>query len=203
MSTKSPEWKTMVVSPERLRSGLWGYKEGDISASYSADIYAEKKKLRRAFQFAHTPFVAMATQNLGFASIQAKAYPVYHSSSADRVMDDYRRCGLKDGYVGKPIKRGSIDCIFGLPVIFKQRDLRQHEIVDLCRRMYAYGGLFAAEAGTYDNLMLNWFTDHSDKRLRRAFMKELEAEDLPQSREGMRALVEGVDAPEERQMVLL
>jgi len=69
--------------------------------------------------------------------------------------------------------------------------------------LYAYGGLFAAEAGTYDNLILNWYAQHTDKRLRKAFMKELEEQHLPQSREAMREMIEGAATPEPHQLILL
>lgn len=199
----STEWKTVTVEPERLRCGLWGYEEGDINASYSADIYAEYKKTRRPFSFSHSPHVAMAMQSRGFYRVTAKAYPILHASYANDLMEDYRACGLKDSYVGKAIKRGHNNCIFGLPVIFKQRALKQNEIIDLCRRMYAYGGLFAAEAETYDTLILGWYDDHTDSRLRKAFMQELQADHLPQTREGMRELIEGVTVPELQQLSLL
>jgi len=52
-----------------------------------------------------------------------------------------------------------LECVFllrflGLPVIFKQRAYSDEERIDLLRRMYGYGGLFAVEAGSYANFLL-------------------------------------------------
>ena len=127
-SEPAREWKTVVVDPARLRNGLWGYEEGDIAASYSADIYGEKKQLRRPFKYAHTPHFAMNVQS-SFTTSEAKAYPVVHASYANDIMQDYRAGGLTDGYTGKAICRLGNDCIFGLPVIFRQRPLRNAEII--------------------------------------------------------------------------
>lgn len=197
------EWKTVTVEPERLRSGLWGYEEGDIAASYSADIYAEKQRLRRSFNYCHTPHVAMNVQSSGLCHGEAKAYPIVHSSYADDIMKDYRASGLKDGYTGKAVRYHGNNCIFGLPVIFRQRTFRENEIRDLARRMFAYGGLFAAEAGTYSNLILSWQQKYESPRLRKIFATELERSDLPQIQADMRIYIEGQSVPEAEQLNLL
>ena len=195
------EWKVVTVEPARLSSGLWGHEEGDIAASYSADVYGEKQRLRSTFSYAHAPHVAM---NVGgsFASVQAKAYPVVHSSYADEIMSDYQKAGLKDGYTGRAVQRYGNDCIFGLPVIFRQRALKKVEIIDLSRRMYAYGGYFASQAGSYYNLIREWCDKYEDPRLLKALMGELEDSDLPQSQEEMRAFVQSQSVPDAAQMSL-
>lgn len=195
------EWKTVTVEPARLFSGLWGYEEGDIAASYSADVCGEKQRLRPTFTHAHTPHVAM---NVGgsFMKAEAKAYPIVHSSYADEIMNDYKKVGLTDGYTGKAVRRFGNECIFGLPVIFRQRALKKAEIIDLTRRMYAYGGLFAAEAGSYDALVRNWCSKYEDPRLLKALIGELENADLPQSQQDMRAFIQSQYAPETAQLSL-
>ena len=190
----------MIVEPERLQCGSWGYQEGDISASYSADIYAEKKQLRRPFNHAHTPHVAMSVCSSGFAGLEAKAYPLVHLSYSNQILEDYRNSSLKDGYTGKPIRRFGNDCVFGLPVIFRQRVLRIDEVIDLCRRMYAYGGLFAAQAESYDDLISGWYQKHPE--LREAFVAELES-DLPQSQAAMREFIQIKPVLEVEQLSLL
>lgn len=193
------EWKIVTVEPARLSSGLWGYKEGDIAASYSADVYGEKQRLRSTFTHAHTPHVAM---NVGgsFMKAEAKAYPVVHSSYADEIMDDYQKVVLTDGYTGKAVRRFGNDCIFGLPVIFRQRPLKKAEIIDLSRRMYAFGGYFASQAGSYCNLILDWCEKYEDPRLLKAWVSELENTDLPQSQEDMRTFIQSQHVPEAAQL---
>lgn len=202
-SNTSKEWKTIIVEPERIRSGLWGYDEGDIAASYSADVFAEKKALRRPFNFAHSQYVAMSVQNGGLVRGEARAYPLVHASYADEVMNSYRQCGLRDGYTGKAIKRFGHDCILGLPIIFKQRALRKDEILDLSRRMFAYGGYFAKQAGTYHNLLQQWQRDYECPKLKKIFAAELEQKESPQTQSEMRAFIEMNAVSEIEQLVLL
>lgn len=197
------EWEIVTVSPQRLQSGLWGYDEGDIAASYSADVYGEKKQVRRPFAHERTPHVAMSVSSR-MTGGEAKAYPIVHESYADEIMQQFRASGLNDGYTGKAVKRFGNDCIFGLPVIFRQRPLKKPEIIDLSRRMYAYGGLFAAEAGSYHNLIADWCVKHYETAaLRSAFAEELAREDLPQTREGMREWIMRNHVPEVEQLCLL
>ena len=195
------EWKTVTVEPSRFSRGLWGYEEGDIAASYSADVYGEKQRLRSTFSHAHTPYVAMSVTG-SFVSVQAKAYPVVHSSYADEIMADYQRVGLKDGYTGRAVRRYGNDCIFGLPVIFRQRALKKNEIIDLSRRMYAYGGYFASQAKNYDNLIRGWIEKYEDPRLLRVLISELKEKGLPQSQEDMRAFIQSQSVPDIAQMSL-
>ena len=198
------EWKTVTVAPERLRSGLWGYEEGDIAASYSADVYTEHKRLRRHFNHDFAPFVVMATHRYGLDKKEARAYPILHHSYAGEIMSEYRDCGLHDHYVGKAVRRFGRDCIFGLPVIFRQRDLRKAEIIDLCRRMYAFGGLFAVKAGSYNALIETWLKRYPSSKLAKIFAQEIEA-NLPQSQMGMREWIQASAFSEttEKQLSLL
>jgi hypothetical protein len=195
------EWKTVTVEPSRLSSGLWGHEEGDIAASYSADTYGEKQRLRSTFAYAHTPHAAMSISG-SFLNVEAKAYPVVHSSYADEIMTDYQKIGLKDGYTGKAVRRHGNECIFGLPVIFRQRALKKAEMIDLTRRMYAYGGYFAKQAGTYQNLLREWSQKYEDPRLLKVLASELEDNSLPRSQEAMREFIQSQAVPNAAQLAL-
>jgi hypothetical protein len=145
----------------------------------------------------------MSVENGGMIRGEAKAYPLVHASYADQIMQEYQRTGLRDGYTGKAVNRFGNNCIFGLPVIFKQRSLRKDEVIDLSRRMFAYGGYFASQAGTYQNLLNQWQRNYECSKLQKAFAAELEQQDLPQTQSEMRAFVEMSAAPNVEQLVLL
>ena len=195
MSTNiTSEWKTVSVEPERLRSGLWGYEKGDIYASYSADVYALENTLHQAFNFAHRPHVAMGIHSNGLFEIEAKSYPIHHASYAGDVMADYQASGLHDHYTGKAVSYKRQDCIFGLPIIFRQRDLTKPEIIDQCRRAFAYGGLFAAEAGSYQNLLRSWQQKEHPRKIQHAFAEELADNSLPATQRAMREFIEASHA---------
>lgn len=152
----SHQWEEVVVEPHRLRSGLWGYEEGDISQSYSADVYGMHKKIRKPFTHASQFYVSMGSATGGCRSQPtSKAYPLLHENYHESVMQEFTNAGLHSGYVGEPVIWKGDRCIFGLPAIFKQRVLTDDERVDLLRRMYAYGGMFAIEAGSYQCFLLD------------------------------------------------
>ena len=117
-------------------------------------------------------------------------------------MNDYQNAGLKDGYTGRSVRRYGNDCIFGLPVIFRQRAFKKDEIIDISRRMYAYGGYFASQAKSYDNLIRGWLEKYEDPRLLRALASELQEAGLPQSQEDMRDFIQSQSVPDTAQLSL-
>lgn len=181
--------KVFTVEPARLRCGLWGYPEGDISASYSADTYALSGKLRRAFRHASLSYVMMGREYSGFAS-RAKAYPLIPAGYYAENEQYPDTPDSANGYAGNSVCYKETEFIFGALTLFEQRAFSEKELVDLFRRMYAYGGYFAAEAGSYDNLLLNWLKRYDDPALKKALLAELDHSDLPQERTAMRAFIE-------------
>lgn len=187
--TLKTEWTVVTVEPSRLQSGLWGYTEGDIYASYSGDTYGMAQKIRGAFKHSAVPHVAMSTAS-NYRQMEAKAYPLVHASYADDIMAEYRASGLSDYYTGKAVRYQRNDCIFGLPKIFQQRRYTADELIDLTRRMYAYGGMFASEAGTYDAFVLGQIKKMTLGSYRKALLAEAEQSGLPQTQVAMRQLIE-------------
>jgi len=186
------QWKVVTVKPERLRSGLWGYKEGDISLSYSADTYGEHKKLRKAFDYQHGKYVAMGFDSRHFSK-EAKAYPLIHKSYLEQIQAELDSSGLTDFYATKEVKFYGNDCVLGCPVIFKQRELTEDELIEYIRRQFAYGGLFAKEAGSYANLLKKWLSDYQDlPKIRIVLEKELRNSLVPQTQSEMVDFVENM-----------
>lgn len=187
--TKSGErLKVFTVEPVRLRCGLWGYPQGDIAASYSADTYMQSGKLRRTFNHARFYYVAMSMVGSGFRS-KAEAYPLLPADHHAKSVHDPDTSNAAY-YTGEFVCYKQTEFIFGVPAIFEQRAFSEEETVDLIRRMYAYGGYFAAHAGSYANLLKKWLADYDDPVVRKALRAELERGDLPQTRTAMRAFVQ-------------
>lgn len=157
MENQTTQWKpeTIIVEPSRLQSGIWGQEEGDISQSYSADVYSEKKTIRKPFTHASHLYVTMSIHG-SYKFLQAHAYPLIHESYCESLLKELSQTEKASSYyTGKPVSYRRQKCVFGLPVIFKQRVYTTEEHIDLLRRMYAYGGLFAAEADSYVNFLSN------------------------------------------------
>jgi hypothetical protein len=189
------EWPLITTDPCRLYSGLWGQPEGDISQSYSADTFAKSRKVRQPFAHEGRRYVAMSTVSRGLESAEARAYPIFHSSYRKDAQNELEQSGRKDGYTGKTLTYRGGESVLGLPVVFRSRSLTVEELIDLTRRMYAYGGYFAAQAGSYEHLLFDWYVQHEDKTIRAALNSELEQADLPQSQEAMRAFIESQQQP--------
>ena len=97
------EPKEIIVEPERLRSGLWGYEEGDISRSYSGDVYGMGKKIRKPFTHAAQLYVSMGIASGGSRDQPtAKSYPLVPESYHDSIMEEFAKSGLYSGYTGDP-----------------------------------------------------------------------------------------------------
>jgi len=186
--------KIITVEPERLRNGLWGYPEGDIYQAYSADTYGEKKEILKAFQYQNSFYSVMSVQT-GLTTGVAKAYPIIHASYLDTVMQELEASDGHSPYTGKAVRYHKNDCIFGVGVEFQQRAYHDEEVIDLMRRMYAYGGLFATEAGSYKNLMQNWLEKNDAPQIQRILTQEFNDDTLPQSQAEMQTLVEQQTIP--------
>ena len=181
--------QTITVEPERLRCGLWGYPRGDISASYSADLYGEKKSIRKPFCEAGKRYVAMNLIH-GLAGAEAIAYRVLYATDSDDIAKELKGTGIPAYYTGKRFKHERQSCIFGKLVIVRQRAYRDDELIDLMRRMYAYGGFFASAAGSYHDLLADWLGKYETKQLRRVMLAELGNDSLPQTQLSMRQFIE-------------
>lgn len=193
--------QTIIVEPERFRNGLWGYAEGDISASYSADTFGEKRQVRKPFEHAGRIYVAMCVGD-GLHGGKARVYPIFDASYSDDIMAEADKIDRKDGYTGQVFKFRRNDCVLGLRAGFQQRPYREDEIIDLTRRMYAYGGYFAAQAESYHDLIAKWVDQYDGKAHRIAFLSEIADDTLPQTQEAMRRFIEAHPVPVANQLSL-
>jgi hypothetical protein len=175
-----------------MRIGLWGYPQGDISASYSADYFSLSKTVRNPFTHDHGQFVIMDGTGGHFCVPELRAYPISHESYLDDVKAEVERIGLDDSYVARPLKFRRQCCILGIPKIFRQRrDCRVSEVCDLARRMFAYGGLFAAEAGTYGQFLKNCLSDSLDEEILKTLLIEWGFNGHEQTQDELRQWIEG------------
>ena len=182
--------KTVVlVEPDRLKSGLWGCAEGDISRSYSADRYGEEGRVREPFTHQAFNYVAMGLHWGGLEKAEAIAYPILPEAKLEEVVAG--RIEEPDrGYSGRKLTLRGHACVFGHPVIFRRRPLTPPEISDQTRRMFAYGGYFAIKAGTYERFLNKLLDDLKLEDTRAALQAELETANLPQSQAAMKEWIE-------------
>lgn len=193
--------QTITVEPERFHCGLWGYAEGDISASYSAQAFGEKRQVRKPFEHAGRIYIAMCVGD-GLHGGKARAYPIFDASYADDILAEADEVDRKDGYTGQVFKFRRNDCVLGLQTDFQQRPYREDEIIDLARRMYAYGGYFASQAESYHHLIAKWVDQYDSSEHRRAFLSELADGTLPETQTDMRQFIENAPAPAFNQLTL-
>lgn len=183
-------WPIVEVEPARLRCGLWGYEEGDIHRSYSADCFGEKRKVRRAFQHGLQHFIAMNTAGDNLHHAEARAYPIRPAHDREKILQSLEQSGEHDGYAGKEFTHRGQGCVFGLPVIFRRRALSSEETCELARRMFAYGGWFASNAGTYQRFVAETLEKSLEPNIKEALLIEMTNNTLPQTQEAMRELIE-------------
>ena len=79
--------------------------------------------------------------------------------------------------------------ICGLEVEFAAAPRGPAAEAEHARRLYAFGGMFAAEAGSYNGLLRKWITERDPTSMQIVVWKAEMAADLPQTQEGMRALL--------------
>lgn len=193
----------ITIEPCRLQSGLWGYTQGDISRSYSADCFSLKATLRTPFTHGSTQYAAMSVTGDTLHTAEARCYPLYHESYAETVAHEFAASGLRDFYTSLPAKSKGRGCVLGLPVIFRQRPYTREEVIDLTRRMFAFGGLFATTAGTYQNFLHQRIDNADDPQIKRALLFELGTDGLPQTQAAMRGLFAGSTAPIQAEQLTL
>ena len=79
--------------------------------------------------------------------------------------------------------------ICGLEVEFAAAPRGPAAEAEHARRLYAFGGLFASEAGSYNAMLRKWIIEHNPTPRHVVVWNTEIAADLPQSQEGMRALL--------------
>jgi hypothetical protein len=166
------EWPSeIIVEPARLASGLWGYKEGDIYAAYSADTFPKIQT------FAHEG--QLFTCGGGSNSFM-DCYPLIPTG-------EYKGpASVPYSHEGNPVVYKGQKLTLGPKIKFVSRELTVPEEIELLRRKYAYGGYFAA-GKTYRELLMEYFDDGITEALEAAIQSELKREGLPNTQAEMRA----------------
>lgn len=167
------------VEPDRFYSDTWGYPEGDIQRSYSGDLIPNGK-IRTPFRHGAHLYTTVSIHSKGIEETEALAYrlkPVFDSQS-----DPFDKTQEVEW-------RGQRFCL-GEAIAFIQRPLMMGELRDLIRRQYAYGGYFAARAGTYLNFLSSLFDRAVKDDTKVLFASEIVEDDLPSTQQGMKKLVE-------------
>lgn len=176
------KYHAVTVNPERLASGLWGLPEGDISKSYSGHCYIEHKRAKAPFHHIAKAYVAMSVYSSGFHR-EATAYPLMNPNTFKAEEYQYSYTGKSISYKGKSYTLGNA-------VVFSQRPLSLDEKIEMLRRYFAYGGLFAVEAGTYNSYLAGVAQDSDDGELKGAILQEQIEGYMPQSQVNLRKWLE-------------
>jgi hypothetical protein len=169
-----PPWpEEIIIEPLRLEIGLWGYPEGDISAAYCADTFPKVKTFRHEGQL---------FTNMGGSGSSVACYPLL--PKAESIGSE----PLPHSYEGREVVLTGQRYRLGRKVKFTIRERTLPEGVDYLRRLYAYGGYFAA-GKTYAEV-LNYCSDGYevppwekaaiDAELTRAELPQTQAEMLAQ-----------------------
>lgn len=135
---------TFTVDPDRLSHGVWSQKhntlmgEGDIAASYSADLIAMHNRVRRSFTYQGVFWVCVGMTNLPFAA--AKAYRLVNSDQftgeattyAEKTRDcDAARNDPFGFYHGMAVSCGGCRYILtGPQAVFIEGEKRQFDLFD-------------------------------------------------------------------------
>lgn len=138
-----PESRTThEVDPSRLADGLWDHEqdqrtgEGDIAASYSADLIAMEGRIRRPFNFHGKPYVCVGrTRSPNSGEERAEAYRLVHRDTfngaattyAEKTRDSEAARSDPEGfYHGMTVDRGGVAYILaGPPVRFIEGPAQQ------------------------------------------------------------------------------
>jgi hypothetical protein len=176
----------ILIEPGRLACGLWGYEEGDIHAAYCADTFPKI----RTFQYEGRLFT-----NCGGTSESMDCYPLI---PAENYLGPEQ---IPYSYEGSQVTWNRRACRLGPKVAFTIRERTVEEETDLLRRLYAYGGYFAA-GKTYRQMLLEFQRrDNPSKNLVTAMNAELARAELPNTQQEMLAQLSVPSVPEPEQPV--
>ena len=177
MFTETREWpQEIIVEPSRLVMGIWGDKEGDISAAYCGDTFPKVKT------FLHEGQLYISS---GGSDNSVTCYPLIPTEQySGRAKQPYSR-------EGETVNYRSQSFTLGAKMKFTARPLTLAEEISLLRRQYAYGGYFAA-GKTYRELLTEYLdSDEIKQGLKTALEAELASDDLPNTQTEMLARLGG------------
>jgi hypothetical protein len=169
----------ITVPFERMKDELWYRKDGDIRTARVTYSSYGKVQVRKTFEHEGEKWVswggsetrAVCTQLLPWnrEAVIPEKRPYCHENEIVTVKGLQYVCGPEVEFVAAP--RGPAS------------------EAEHCRRLYAFGGMFAAEAGSYDNLLKKWLAEKDHTPMQRVVWETEIAADLPQTQEGMRAFL--------------
>jgi hypothetical protein len=143
-----------LQTPERFSSGIWGIEEGDIPQSYFADI---SPSLRTPFSYRGRQYVSSGGHHgIGLRN-PANAW-CYELCDPSHMQAKESPDGKRTTYPGAEVSYSGKKFILGEQVRFTHRQLKVSEVREMLRRLYAYGGLFAA-GKSYREMLLEFAED--------------------------------------------
>jgi hypothetical protein len=172
-----PEWpQEIIVEPPRLASGVWGEHEGDISAAYCADTFPKIKA------FVHE---GQLYTNCGGTNDSMTCYPLIPTEHYNgRKKQPHSREGETVNYKHESFTLGP-------KIKFTSRPRTFDEETSLLRRMYAYGGQFAANK-SYRAMLLEFLDRYGGRQGEKtAIETELARENLPNTQAEMLVQIGG------------
>lgn len=131
LSTAPGGAQSFEVDADRLAWGRDGKTEGDIHASYSADMIASSSRIRKPFTFMGRDFVAVSfrygdeEQATAYALLPRRAFNGAATRYADKTARDHgdkARADPQGFYNGMTVRRGKDAYVLcGPPVTFRPR----------------------------------------------------------------------------------
>lgn len=184
----------IAVPIERLRMGIFGFKEGDIIAAYTAD---QQPKIRKPFVHAGHYWAEWGSgqTRVSFFGECNKATPLLP------LTDETARIERKQyAYRGTRVTWKGAQWVCGDDTDFINEPLGIGAVLEIARHQYAYGGMFAVKAGSYHGLLHSYLLAPASNEFvpnrmtaieRIALETDLACDALPQTQQAMRALIEG------------
>jgi len=174
--TAKIERPAVTVPWERMKTDLWYPKDGDIQAARVIYNDRGKKTVRKTFAHEGQEWITW-----GGSECRVKCTPVTLLRGGPPTPVRY---SCENEIV--TIRGKQYVCGPEVEFIATRGPAGEAEH---CRRLYAFGGMFAAEAGSYNNLLCKWLKEHKPTEMQRLVWETEIAADLPQSQEKMRAFL--------------
>jgi len=178
-ATEKPAKRPVITVPfERLKDDLWYPKDGDITAARVSRHESGKVAIRKTFDHDGKKWV-----NWGGGGHSARCTPIRPLKPGEAPEK------IPFSYENEIVTIKGQQYVCGPEVEFVAAPRGPAAEAEHCRRMYAFGGMFAAEAGGYNGLLRKWLAEKDAPPLQRLVWETEIAADLPQTQEGMRALL--------------
>jgi hypothetical protein len=145
----------IVTDWRRFESGLWGYEEGDIYASYDPEKLdgdkLKRKRISKTFQHDGGVWVCGGLAFIGWNTTAWASKLLPATAETKPYVTEFSHEGMIVEW-----KRGVY--ILGPRMVFVASEMTVDEVIEMCRRMYAHGGQFAARK-TYRQMLADFKED--------------------------------------------